>query len=74
MLRALFTHMCIVFQVTHILIALAISLCSYQHQWKRSNDVAQVTGFILNFVQNESQFQNEGTRCNFVVIHFTACT
>ena len=60
MLSTLLTHMCIVFsflcvryQVTHIRIALAISLCSYQHQWKRSNDVAQVPCFILNFVQNE---------------------
>jgi len=41
------------YQVTHILIALAISLCYYHHQWKRSNDVAQVLCFILNFAQNK---------------------
>jgi len=60
MLSALFPHMCVVFfflwvgyQVTHILIALAISLCNFQRQWKRSKDVAQVPCFILNFAQNK---------------------
>jgi hypothetical protein len=59
MLSALFPHMSSVvsflwvgYQVTRILIALTISLCRYQHQWKRSNDVAQVLCFILNFAQN----------------------